>query len=886
MGRACDSRLATERSDTLLLERLNEEQRRAVEHVEGPLLILAGAGSGKTRVITHRIAWLICEKDVPPDAIVAMTFTNKAADEMQERVADLLDRAEAAGDLKPEQAARKTTISTFHSLGARMLRRHGGRLGLDWNMTILDADDQLELVKEVSERHGFDMDHSEAKQVQRYIERMKNLGLTPTQAQERTSDQSEEEDADFYGHYQQEMRSANCADFGEMLLGVLELFREDAELAEDYSYLWRFVTVDEFQDTNPAQYELLEHLTTGHDNLAVVGDDDQAIYRWRDATVDNILGFEDDFDGTKVVKLERNYRSTERILNAANDIIKHNPHRRPKKLWTQRQGGEPLTVFTGRSEREEAEYVAEQIDRLVRGSGDRRERTGELNWSDTAVFYRVNALSRQLEEQLRNYGIPYQVIGGTSFYERAEIKDVLAYLRLALNPQNDVSCLRIIGTPPRGVGDVTVEKLRRATDVPGIDSIVDAARYAAGMTDGVGVEMGAVEAEPHDPGDYEALEALDNLGGRPTGGLTDFCELIVDLRDGLVETEGLAELAQMLVDRINYLEYLKDKSDDDGPDRVDNVRELIGAMSQFEEAGGSPLEELAAPGDADEGSAGTQSMLADDGVGSLLREFLERSSLVRETDEPEGESVTLMTIHGAKGLEFDTVFVVGVEDKLFPNQRQGERLADEKLQEERRLSYVAVTRAETKLFLTNAKRRQLYGKTRRTRPSRFLLDIDEERLMVDPMSSVDDIDYGPSRGHRSWGNSGQGRGNSWSNHSDRQSSPAGANRGDSSEEHYYRDDVYESAVDDASEAETDYFSQVQPSESTTSEDRDASFISSESDSPSEDGSLVGATVMHARYGIGRVESVTGEGEQASLEIYFPEESNRKTIKRSYVELVG
>lgn len=873
-------------------EQLNEQQQQAVQHVEGPLLILAGAGSGKTRVITHRIAWLICEQDVSPDAIVALTFTNKAADEMKERVADLLEQAEASGDLEPERAARQATISTFHSLGARLLRRHGEPLGLDWNLTILDADDQLDLIKEVSDRHGFDADHAEAKRLRRYVERMKNRGLTPTEAQERTRGSDDEQDARFYEHYQQELRSANCADFGELLLGMLELFRDDPALAEDYSYLWQFVTVDEFQDTNPAQYELLKALTSTHDNLAVVGDDDQAIYRWRDATVENILGFEDDFEGTEVVKLERNYRSTERILNAANDIIQHNPNRREKRLWTDREGGEPVTVFTGRDDREEADYIAQKIERLVRGSGPERDGEDALAWKDIAIFYRVNALSRQIEEHLRTFGIPYQVVGGMSFYERKEVKDVLAYLRVALNPDDDVSCLRIIGTPPRGVGEVTVEKLRRATEVSGIDSIVDAARYAAGMVDGVGVEMGPVEPDPADPGDYEALEALDGLGGRPTGGLTDFCELIVDLRDGLVESDGLADLVQMLIDRVNYLEHLRDKSDEEeGPDRVDNVRELIDAMEQFEAEGGSPLEELSAPDGANDEAT---SMLANDGVGGLLREFLERSSLVRETDEPEGESVTLMTVHGAKGLEFDTIFVVGMEDRFFPNQRPGEHLEEETKQEERRLAYVAVTRAESTLYLTNAKRRRLYGSTRKTRPSRFLLDIDRSRLELDPMSVVDDIEYRA----RNRGGSGSRFGDSGYGNSEYGGSGAAGTGWERSEadERYFRDEIYEEKSGDGGSAgaEVDYFSQeVQSSDESRGDNFITDSGSSEDEGTKESATeaksgadWVGATVTHAKYGVGEVRSVSEEGRQTSLEIYFPGESSTKTVMRDYVELLG
>jgi len=544
LGAAVSSKELSGEPHVEMLDELNPPQREAVEHGEGPLLILAGAGSGKTRVVTSRIAYLIAEEGVDAGSILAVTFTNKAADEMEMRVAEYLARAGR------EEEASRAQISTFHSLGARLLRWHAGMVGRDRNFTILDQDDQLATVREVAERLGLSIEHSERKRLRRYIERMKNLGRAPDAAHQQTAGRSDEEDASFYESYQDYLGETNVVDFGDLLLGPLEMFRADADLAESYSRQWRYVMVDEFQDTNPAQYELLEHLTSAHSNLAVVGDDDQAIYRWRDATVENILGFEEDYPDTRVVKLEQNYRSTEKILEAANDVIRHNPNRREKTLWTDREGGELPRVFTAESEREEAEYVAGEIERRIQSGAEYRA---------FAVFYRTNAQSRLFEEQFRSVGIPYRVVGGVSFYGREEIKDILAYLQLALNPEDDVSFLRVVGTPTRGVGDKTVEKLRRSTEVSGIDSLFDAARYAAGLAERVGTGLERIDPDPSGTAGAEALDVVEGIGGRPKGGLDEFCRLIVGLREGLVDEQGLAELTEHLLDRINYFEWIEDR---------------------------------------------------------------------------------------------------------------------------------------------------------------------------------------------------------------------------------------------------------------------------------------------------------------------------------------
>ena len=844
-----------------MLEKLNPPQRRAVHHDRGPLLILAGAGSGKTRVVTCRIVHLIANEGVPPDAIVAVTFTNKAAEEMRERVAELLGRVDMS------DAAEDVLISTFHSLGARLLRWHGRDLGLGWNFTILDADDQLSLVKEVAERREFDLDHSECKTLRRFIEEMKNKGLDPDAAFERTRDADGERDASFYDAYQEVARETNSVDFGDLLLGPLELFRKDPMLAEAYSDRWRYLMVDEFQDTNPAQYELLQHLTATHDNLAVVGDDDQAIYRWRDATVENILGFDDDYPEAETVKLEQNYRSTELILDAANDVIQNNPRRREKTLWTDQEGGEPITCFTGESGSEEAQYVADKVQEMAREGA---------SYDEFAIFYRTNAQGRRFEETFRSAGIPYRVVGGVSFYGREEIKDVLAYLQLALNPEDDVSLLRVIGKPTRGVGDKTVEKLRRATDVPGVDSMFDAARLAAEMTERAGVGLSRIEPDPASPGEYEALEVVESLGGRPKGGISDFCDLVVDLREKMAGGEQLADLVQDLLDRINYVEWLEDRQPDRAEDKKRNLVELMEAMREFED---ELDEETESDAPVEDEAGVVDDLVADSETGDLLRRFLERSSLVRDAGEDDqGDGVaTLMTIHGAKGLEFGTVFLVGMEEDLFPNLRGDEEPAE--LYEERRLAYVAITRAEDKLFITNARRRQIYGKTRRTSPSRFLLEIDEERLELDGRSCVDEIDYKPRRSSwrndRNRGRGSDGYGGFGAPDTDEWSFDQSAERRDEQ----YADTGAGSADDDGDEDA--YFSQVAPEDSEGANATSAGEAGRGTDS--ED--LVGATVTHSRFGIGRVEKVSGSGDDARLTIDFPTEGE-KTIVREYVKVVG
>lgn len=850
-----------------LLEHLNPPQKQAVQHKDGPLLILAGAGSGKTRVITYRIAWLILESGVYPEQVLAVTFTNKAAAEMRERVDAILEGADAGDD------AAGVTISTFHSFCARLLRRHADRLGLDRNFNIYDSDDQLKLVKQVMEEQGRGKDRGEARGLRSYINRMKNQGWTPELAHENAYNASDEENATFYEDYQDKIREANCADFGDLILGVLELFRDDPRLADSYSRHWRYLMVDEFQDTNPAQYELLKHLTRQHDNLAVVGDDDQAIYRWRGATVANILGFEKDFGGAEVIKLEQNYRSTSVILDAANDVIQHNPTRRDKRLWTEREGGEEITCFTGSDDREEASFVARQIHDLARAGAD---------WGDFAIFYRTNAQSRQFEEQLQNWGVPYQVVGGISFYERAEIKDILAYLKVALNPDNEVDFLRVINTPSRGVGKVTIEKLQRAARVPGVGTLYRAVRYAAGQLAPSAVGDAPIEPDPLDMGDEQALEDLDTLRGVSSSGVEEFCELLVALRDQVASDEGLAQMATFLIDRINYMSHLESDDPERADDRQRNVAELLGAMEEFEQDFDERQLRLAEDSDAlPEGA----DEVADSRLAGLLGAFLDRSALVHSTDQMDDEgAVTLMTVHGAKGLEFDTVFLGGMEDEIFPSVR--DQFDAEELHEERRLAYVAITRARHKLYITNARRRRIYGQTRRTTPSRFLLDIDPERIAVDPRSSSQKVRY------RSLSRGLSSRRGGYDDFRQATQSNYFGDGVDRDEWEYdqspqmIRGQVGEAVRKSLDEAEPEgdfdlSFSQI----NEWDDDIGADWQDTPEPAQAAPDGLTGKTISHSRFGIGEVTGVSGSGDKAVLTINFPGKGE-KTIIRKFVKVLG
>ncbi len=830
-------RRVTER-DPSILDGLNPEQREAAAHVDGPMLILAGAGSGKTRVITHRIANLIRNEGVDAGEILAVTFTNKAAAEMRERVDRLLE---------DDALAWQVTISTFHSLCARLLRRHGEKLGLTRDFAIYDQDDQTSLIKKVLQDEDRKADRAEIRRLRDFVERMKNAGHTPVVAHEMAYSAAQEEDAYFYEKYQEALRGSNCVDFGDLILGVLEMFRADPDLAKSYSQRWRYQMVDEFQDTNPAQYEFLQHLLVAHDNLCVVGDDDQSIYRWRGASVANILGFDQKFPETRVVRLEQNYRSTQVILDAAHDVIRENEERHPKTLWTEKEGGEPIVCFTATDEREEASWVVRKIDDSHRDG---------VGYREMAIFYRTNAQSRAFEEQLRFSGIPYQIIGGMSFYARSEVKDLLAYLKVALNPLNEIDLLRVINTPTRGVGASTIDKLRVAAALPQIGSLWRAVEWLHEPRRKVAEEPppgwlpgidASIEIDPE-------LQALLDLTSVPTKGLRTFWEILTKLRDELTSDElRLAPTVQALLETLNYRDYLQRTEPERAEDKLRNVHELVNAIDDFEKAveGEQPPAEI-------------------------LRDFLDRSALLAQTDaiDPELGAVTLMTVHSSKGLEFDTVFLAGMEDELFPSTRDED---PQELEEERRLAYVAITRAKRRLYMSLALERRLYGQHREQSPSRFLESIDPSRIAMDPSSASSRSRYSRSS-YSSGGSSRWGTGGS-----SRRRRP---NIGTGTAEWEYDQSppmemgAIKRAVDAARHKPTyDEYSQVPPNE-----EWDAPAVTSfEADRP--EGDLVGAVCSHTSFGVGQIDAVSGSGDHATITVTFANGTQKK-IKRKWLKILG
>jgi DNA helicase II / ATP-dependent DNA helicase PcrA len=641
-----------------LLDGLNPPQLAAVTHPDGPLLVVAGAGSGKTRVLTRRIAWLVREQGLSPFAILAITFTNKAADEMRHRVSELIG-----------PVAQRMWVSTFHSACVRILRRDAAVLGYQQSFSIYDQADAVRLTGYVVRDLGLDVKKFPARAVHAAISGAKNELIDSVAYSERARRSIfERKIAEVYEEYQHRLLVANAMDFDDLLTVTVKLFRTHPEVLESYRERFAYILVDEYQDTNRAQNELVLQLAGGHHQLTVVGDSDQSIYGWRGADVRNINEFERAFPDTTVVVLDQNYRSTQVILDAANAVIGNNFARKPKDLWTSRDGGEQLIRYLAEDEHEEGAWLASEVMRLRREHGYR--------WGDVAVFYRTNAQSRAIEEELVRQGIPYKVVGGARFYERREIKDMLAYLHAIANPEDEVSLKRVLNVPRRGVGDTSLSRL---------DS------WAASK----GIPFG--EALGH------AAEA--GVTGKALSGITVFLGLMADLRailggetqevdnDDAVDRPpaGPAELLQAVLDRTNYLEDLRSQGGNplEVEGRIENVEELLGAASE---------------------------------VGSLA-DFLTEVSLVSDTDEVDQDdsSVTLMTLHTAKGLEYPVVFMAGMEEGVFPHLRAiGE---PEELEEERRLCYVGVTRARERLYLSHAWCRSLWGDTQYNPPSRFLSEI-------------------------------------------------------------------------------------------------------------------------------------------------------------------
>jgi ATP-dependent DNA helicase UvrD/PcrA len=642
-----------------LLEGLNEPQREAVTHGEGPLLILAGAGSGKTRALTRRIAYLVGTKQAQASEILAITFTNKAATEMRERVQQLVGNR-----------ARAMWVMTFHSACARILRADADKLSYTRGFTIYDEADSVRLVKQCVEQLEVDPKRYSPRAIKRQISDAKSQLLDAAAYRLKVDGYFEQTAADVYDLYEQRIHAMNAMDFDDLLLQSVRLFELFPEVLERYRRSFRHVLVDEYQDTNHAQYRWLRLLAEEHRNLCVVGDEDQSVYAFRHADIRNILDFEHDFPDARVIKLEQNYRSTQMILDAANGVIANNRERIGKTLWTANEGGDPVRVRELEDEHAEARYVAGEIERHVEGGGSR---------NDVAVFYRTNAQSRVLEDTLVRYGVSYQVIGGTRFYERAEIKDALAYLTLLVNPHDVVSFQRIVNSPKRGIGQTSQARIVSHANTIG-DAVFD---VALAPEDVPGLGAAAVKA---------------------VGRFMDTMETLRDRADGA----RVGDLLHEVLAETGYVEALERERTIEAQGRLENLEELVSVAREYEAARG--------------GSFGADD---EDGEEPSVEEFLQQVALFSQQDELDDDEgvVTLMTLHNAKGLEYDAVFVIGCEDGVFPHSRSIEA-GD--VEEERRLFYVGMTRARKQLALTHARTRALYGGREWNVPSRFLGEIPVE----------------------------------------------------------------------------------------------------------------------------------------------------------------
>ena len=661
-----------------LLADLNPIQREAASAPDGPLLVVAGAGSGKTRVLTHRVAYLVAERKVSPFAILAITFTNKAAGEMKERVATLVG-----------PVAHRMWVSTFHSACARILRREAGLLGYRSSFSIYDQADSVRLVDYVRRDLNLDPKRFPPRQLQARISALKNELVGPEEYAARAVAPPERKLADVYTEYQRRLLEASATDFDDLLVLAVRLFREHGDALARWRHRFHYVLVDEFQDTNLAQWELVRLLAEERRNVMVVGDTDQSIYKFRGADYRNIMRFEEVFPDATVIVLEQNYRSTQRILDAANAVIANNAARHPKHLWTEQIGGELITQYQAEDERDEAAFVVHEVTRLTDTEGHR--------FGDVAVFYRTNAQSRVIEESLVRAGIPYRVYGGVKFYDRREVKDVLAYLRALVNPDDEVSWKRIVNTPKRGVGDTSIAR-------------IDA--YATGS----GVVW------------RDALRAAAAAGvtGKALGGIRDLLQLMIAFER--YAPDGVARTVEAILDQTGYVAELESERTIEASGRIENLKELVGVCREFDEALDAG-EVAGLPGIAGVGTAtdaASDTVVIPTGL-ARIQAFLEAISLVTDLDDDadaDNSSVTLMTLHTAKGLEFPVVFLTGLEDGVFPHVRS---LGDpEELEEERRLCYVGITRARERLYLCHAWSRTLFGSTDYYPPSRFLNEIPDE----------------------------------------------------------------------------------------------------------------------------------------------------------------
>ncbi|MTV48181.1 DNA helicase PcrA [Heliobacillus mobilis] len=745
---------------------LNPVQREAVLHQEGPLLILAGAGSGKTRVLTHRIAHMIEQSRISPFHILAITFTNKAAGEMKERLGHLIG-----------PRAKDVWMSTFHSACMRILRREGEKIGYDRNFVIYDSDDQQRLIKECLKELNLDDKRFKPQAISAGISSAKNILMDPIGYERQAYDYFAQITAKVYHVYQRKLKSNMAVDFDDLLMLTVRLFREYPQVLDYYQDRFQYIHVDEYQDTNHAQYTWVKLLAEKYRNLCVVGDDDQSIYGWRGADIQNILDFERDYPEAMVLKLEQNYRSTAKILEAANSVVGNNRGRKTKRLWTENQDGQPLVSFQGDTEHDEARYIIHNVRNLSETDG--------RPYRDFAVLYRTNAQSRVLEEHFMYAGIPYRIFGGLRFYERKEIKDIVAYLRFISNPADEISFRRIVNTPKRGIGDATVQKL--------LD---------------YGAEKGLTA--------QECLERVSEVPGISRGikALKSFALLIEELRRDVAKSL-VTSIVEQVIDLTGYVRELESEHSEEAKSRIENIKEFLSVTQEFDR-------------NADE---------------KTLEEFLAGVSLISDMDnynEAE-DAVVLMTMHAAKGLEFPVVFVAGMEEGVFPHSRV--QFEQSEVEEERRLCYVAITRARERLFLTRAWQRTIFGNTVYNQPSRFLEEIPTELLL-------EEDDRRPSTGF------------------------ATRNRYDRGSDGSSLQSAFSTSSSQGDAANADSFD-LNKSFFTPSQRKSAP-----SDTEATGGHFtVGDKVQHGKFGTGVVVKVSGEGENQEVHVAFPQQGIKKLLRK-------
>ena len=737
-----------------LMQGLNEPQQRAVACLQGPLLIVAGAGSGKTRVLTFRIANLL-EHGVPPYRILAITFTNKAAREMRERVDALI------GD-----AAQDVWLSTFHSFCARFLRmelEHYGRYAK--NFVIYDAADSKGLIRECLKELNIDEKHTAPGVVQAHISDAKNRLLDVAAFTAQATDFFAEQVAKIYALYQSKLQENNALDFDDLLMLTVELLTKNEELRAKYQKKFQYILVDEYQDTNGAQYAITKLLAAEHRNICVVGDADQSIYGWRGADMRNIMNFEKDYPEATVILLEQNYRSTKNILAAANAVIENNLTRKKKELWTDNPTGDRITIYEGATEKNEASYIVREVERL--------HTMFHVKYGDIAVLYRTNAQSRNIEEAFYATGVPYAMVGSVRFYDRREIKDIIAYLRVIYNPRDTLSLLRIINVPRRGLGPTSIARMMETAE-----------EYRISLFEVIT--------------DAQLLSMIPKLSAKVKLALEEFAAMVFTFM-GQLGTRPIHEIVEDVIETSGYAAALEEEKKEDNRDRLENLREFISVAKNF-----------------DDGAAEGENGLAD---------FLAQIALISDVDQTEQSdgTVTLMTFHAAKGLEFPAVFMAGMEEGLFPHSRT--LLDDTEIEEERRTCYVGITRAERRLYLTYARQRTIYGRTEMSRPSRFLAEIPEELVEHKEADFFGGADLrAPS--------------NIWSERSTR------------TERKRYMPPPQHTAADG---------SVIRPNASAAFQAGDA--------------------VRHSKWGDGRIVAISGSGEDAELSIAFPGEGIKKFVQK-------